>query len=313
MYMGAQSIYREPHFITRFLTYSAMLKGPVNETQINVRTGIPCKHAKCTFCAVKDQEEKRNQPLAFDEAKAQIEKGFQGKPTTGKLVLIANTHSLLTSDVLAGDTLLSLLKEMKHRGVREVGLETRLDYVPEVQHLLKSVADLSKSSNLRVEIVCGIETPDGEERNTAFQKGLSDDQIKQISGMLFDLGFGFRAYHIYKPPVNWQEKTSQSELAKLKQMVLFLSSLKRRSNDLVSLYVIPGYATPLTEKFVPPQTHEIVKAMGDASKLAATVNVPMILDLVEDDIAMTGSTTRRELGSYLKSLIEDNNARGWLF
>lgn len=303
-------LYQKPHFVTKMLTYSALQRKGVKEVQVNLRTGVPCRHGKCAFCSVKDKEESRRTPLTYDELHAQVSKGLNGR-NSEKLVLISNSHSTFSQDVMENDAIRKLLISLKDAGITELGLETRLDIALQMKDALLALHGFARSLGIKLEIASGIETPDEYERNFILQKGLSDAVIIEAAASLSEIGIGLRTYFIYRHPLSGLESDFNMEFRKLCDTLEFLDQIRPDANSAISLYVIPGYAMCSNALVVLPSINEVASAMQEAANLARTLDIRMVLDPVEDDISMTNSGTKRKIDSQLRSTIENNNFFGW--
>lgn len=277
--VAADKTFLKPSSVSRQFSFSASQSIPVVESIVLIDTKTPCSYGKCSFCNWPTLIERQTSSvLSSEEFLSQSKEGLSGfsallKPVRNlprKLSLMSGSHSLLAPDVVKSEALLALIEFAKKQKISELSFDTRMDtlFVPEVHILVQKMAELCAAYGIKLEFMCGIETPYEKERIEVMNKGLTDEQILKATRFMFSNGIALRSYYILFPITREGTIDESKELKKLNDMLAFLNEFKLHAGDSTQIFILLSEDYPRDGRTHREVLDTAIKTIESASQTA---------------------------------------------
>ncbi len=275
----------------------------------------PCRHSACTFCPLPQSSTLRH--VEFWEYCEQIDAVFRDPVVKVRAheivkVIVSNQGSILDEETFPTLALSYLVIKLERRipNLKTLCLETRPEYVDdiELEMLKRAMQEIDTDTN--IEIAIGLEAFDDHLRNDILKKGLvlngtGAHTLESLARRCGEKGFKLKCYFMQKP---WHTLTDAQAIEDVKEAIDYLDELARLYGVEINMHLNPTFAAKGTKlvdtfadgRFVPPQLRDVAKAAQHAEGKSIT----LFLGLNDEGMAVPGGSFLRPGQEWMVDLLE---------
>ena len=225
-------------------------------------------------------------------------------------VIVSNNGSVLDEATFSSTALIYLVARLNLQLPRlaVLALETRVEYVDEVELAFLARALREGQTPTTLELAIGFEAFDDRIRNQVFLKGLRLAEFERLCAALARHGFRLKCYFMLKPVPGL---SGEEAVADIHHAVRYLDAQARQHGLTINVHLNPTYAaagTRLAEEFnagryTPPTLTEVARA----ALAARGTGISIYLGLSDEGLACPGGSFLRPGEEAVLERLEEFN------